>query len=173
MPALLRRLALGLVLASSAISLAACDTKDYGPIKALQALQALPESHLPPFPGATLLSQGSSPRVDDPLEGTYGASVGRRFGTDADFVTVLKYYDGLLTPLGWNGCFDWHKGGYRFSISEVGTAAMPSSEQGYKLVFNEDLSEDISVQPSGPQPSFWSCGPYPAIPSPSATSGGS
>lgn len=143
MSALLRRLALALLLFSSAVSLAACDTKDYGPV---HTLEVMPEWHLPPFPGATLLSQWSGPRVDDPLEGTTAAAVTREFGTDTDFVTVLKYYDGLLAPLGWSGCGSWRKGDHLFDIYEEDPQAHPSDYKQYKLVYYETLSEYLGVE---------------------------
>jgi hypothetical protein len=77
-------------------------------------MQAMAESHLPPFPGATLLEQGSVPWRQSFETGTSGAYVYRKFGTDADRYAVFGYYNSLLRPLGWPDCARcgiWHKGG--------------------------------------------------------------
>ncbi len=82
------RIALCLLLIIALVIVGACETEDYGPVK---AMQAMPESHLAPFPGATLLSQGSMPRRQSIEEGTAGAYVVRRFGTNAAKSAVIAH----------------------------------------------------------------------------------
>jgi hypothetical protein len=134
-----------LLLVLCPVFLAGCETDDYGPIK---VMQAMPESHLAPFPEATLLSQGSMPRRSSPEEGTTGAYVDRKFGTNSDFTSVVTYYQSLLTPLGWTGCCSvWQKSGFDFQIVEETPGALPSSQQGYQLVYAEILSENTDYTP--------------------------
>jgi|SRR5664279_1830521 len=139
-----RKLALCLLLVLAAFVIAGCETDDYGPVK---VMQAMPESHLAPYPGATLLSQGSVPRRSSPEEGTYPAQLGREFGTNAPESAVIAYYESLLESLGWaqgcSVCSDWSKPGYAFALQTVSQSSLNSHEQGYSFVFHETLTEDI------------------------------
>lgn len=130
------------------VFLAGCETDDYGPVK---IMQAMPESHLTPYPGATLLGQGAFPRRSSPEEGTSAAYLSRAFGTTASFDAVVAYYASLVTPLGWtqdcSGCANWSKPGYTLSIVEETLGAHPSRNRGYTLVFDEVLTEDINYTP--------------------------
>jgi hypothetical protein len=136
-----RWIAIGLVVAS-VFAVSGCETTDYAPVATMQAMA---ESHLPPFPGATLLTQGSSPWTKSVETRVTGAYVFRQFGTDADDSAVTAYYDSQLRPLGWTGGpAVWWKGGWLFQIQEMNPLALTSSEQGYHLVFDEILRQDVS-----------------------------
>jgi hypothetical protein len=130
------------------VFLAACETDDYGPVK---IMQAMPESYLPPYPDATLLGQGSIPRRSSPEEGTYPAQLQRQFGTTAPESAVIAYYESLLKPLGWAQgcpvCSNWSKPGYTFSLLDETIDALPSRDQGYTIVYDERLTEDIDHTP--------------------------
>jgi hypothetical protein len=106
----------------------------------------MPESHLAPYPVATLLSQGSSPRQPGVLEPDQAASVGRSFGTSADIWSVYAYYQGLLKPLGWSGSNgSWRKGSYYFEISVGKVQPDASGHERFFLVYEESLRESLSV----------------------------
>ena len=152
---------MALLLASSAVTLAGCETRDSGP---LDTLRAMPESHLAPFPGATLLRENSMPRRSGFLEATTGAYLLREFGTHADFHEVAEYYDGLLKPLGWSGCYAWQKDGYIFSIEQESAVADPSDYRTYGLVYSEILAEDTSATSVGATPALKPCGPVQTLP---------
>ena len=125
-----------------AMSVVACETEDFTPDA---TMQTMPESHLAPFPNSTLLVQGAFPRTESFLEATSGAHLLRKFGTNASDAEVIAYYASLLGPLGWKHdcpvCHGWDKPGYRFEIMTEAPGSLPSSQRGYKLVFNEILSE--------------------------------
>ncbi len=114
-------------------------------------MQAMAESHLPPFPGATLISTGSMPWKQSLELGTTGAYVTRTFGTDAEDSVVIAYYQTQLQPLGWTRgcsvCDVWTKDGYHFRIDVLSPSSLTSSEQGHRLVFTEVLSQETSVSP--------------------------
>ena len=136
-----RGLAIALLLATAALSVSSCETDDYGPVK---TMQAMPESHLAPFPGARLISQGNGPRRSSLETGTAPAQLQRQFGTTATFDDVVVYYESLLEPLGWSGCCAvWTKPGYKFSLLQESLSADPSRYQGSTLVYNELLTEDL------------------------------
>jgi hypothetical protein len=140
-----RGLAICLLLLLAAVSVAGCETDDYGPVK---TMQAMPESHLAPYPGATLISQGNAPRRSSLETGTYPAQLQRQFGTTATFNTVVTYYQSLLEPLGWSGCCAvWKKPGYKLSLLQETLRADPSRFQGYTLVYDELLTEDLDATP--------------------------
>jgi len=133
------------LLAASIFSFAGCETQDNAPVATMQTMV---ESHLPPFPGATLISTGSMPWKQSLEQGTTGAYVLREFGTDADLYAVFAYYNSRLGPLGWSDCAScgtWNKGGWIFRIAEQNPLALTSSEKGHHLVFDEILSQDTSV----------------------------
>jgi hypothetical protein len=131
------------LLAASVFVLGGCETQDYAPIA---TMQAMPESRLAPFPGATLLHQGSMPRRQSLEEGVTGAYVDREFGTNADLNAVVAYYQSQLGPLGWTGGpAVWQKDGFDFNINVEDPGSLPSSQQGYKLVYKEVLGQDTSV----------------------------
>jgi len=136
------------LLAASVFVLAGCETQDNAPVATMQAMV---ESHLPPFPGATLISTGSMPWKQSLELGATGAYVTRTFGTDAEDSVVIAYYQTQLQPLGWTRgcsvCDIWTKDGYHFRIDVLSPSALTSSEQGHHLVFTEVLSQDTSVSP--------------------------
>jgi hypothetical protein len=105
----------------------------------------MPESHVAPFPGATLLSQGSGPRQPG-IEGTSGAHTIRYFGTNADIWSVYAYYQSLLQPLGWRGQDGlWTKSGYTFDITLEDATTQHADYENYFVVYYEQLVEDLSV----------------------------
>ena len=132
-----------------ALSVGACETQDYGPVT---TMQAMPESHLVPFPGATLLSQGGFPRKSSPEEGTAAAYLDREFGANGTESAVIDYYSALLKPLGWTEgcsvCSDWTKPGYGFAINVRNPGSLPSAARGYELVYDEILSENTDHTPA-------------------------
>ena len=143
MRALIRPVALALVVVSSAVGVSACETKDSWP---LLGLYAMPESRLSPFPGATLLGQGSTPRRSGFIEVTTPAGVDREFGTNADVWSVYAYYQSLLQPLGWRGQLGvWSKSGYAFDITIEKADSRPKDYENYFVVYDEQLAEDLSV----------------------------
>ena len=144
-----RRVAIGL-LAASALVLTGRQSQDYTP---LATMQAMPESRLPPFAGATLIRTINMPRTYTAGEITTGAYLDREFGTDADVYSVYAYYNSELAPLGWSDCARcgvWSKNGWEFNINVQNPLALTSSEQGYRLVYDEVLGEDTSVHPPPP-----------------------
>jgi hypothetical protein len=137
------RVALSLLLVMAVVAIGGCENKDYAPIATMQAMS---ESHLAPFPGSTLLHQGSMPRRQSLEEGTAGAYVDREFGTNADIDAVVAYYQSQLGPLGWTGGRGvWQKDGFDFNINVEDPSSLPSSQQGYKIVYKEVLGQDTSV----------------------------
>jgi hypothetical protein len=135
------------LLAASASVLGGCENQDARPIATMQAMA---ESHLPPFPGATLISTGSMPWKQSLELGTTGAYVTRTFGTDADESAVIAYYQTQLQPLGWTRgcsvCDVWQKPGYEFRIDQEYVGSHPEYRP-YPLVFSEVLSQETSVSP--------------------------
>jgi hypothetical protein len=154
------------LLAAAILSLAAC--ADYTP---LATIQAMPESHLAPFPGATLRSQGSGPRQPG-IEGTSGAYTIRYFGTNADIWSVYAYYQSLLQPLGWTGRDGlWTKSGYTFDITVENATDRPADYENYLVVYWEQLVEDLSVTaPPGASRPTETVSPTTSQPSASPTS---
>lgn len=137
------KIALSLLLVVAAVAIGGCESKDYAPVATMQAMS---ESHLPPFPGSTLLHQGSMPRRESFEEGVTGAYVDRQFGTNAGFDAVVEYYQSELGPLGWTGGGPvWQKDGYSFEVTEQNKGDLPSAEQGYNLVYKEVLGQDTSI----------------------------
>jgi len=131
-----------------AVASAGCETSDYSPIA---TMQAMPESHLTPYPGAVLLDSGSAPRRSSLEEGTTGAYMDRDFGVSAEtsenetFRAIGAYYDSQLTPLGWTGGLAvWNKGGWEFSIEVRPKSDWPSGDQGYAVIYEEVLSQNTS-----------------------------
>jgi hypothetical protein len=146
-PALLRRVVLALLLVASAFGVVACSSDDYGPIA---PMQAMPESHLAPFPGATLIGSGPLPRGVGFMEATTAAGLEREFGVSTNGSpiesSIIDYYDSLLKPLGWSGGpAAWHKAGYRFTVVFNNPLAAGTREQAYELTYWEALTEDLSV----------------------------
>ena len=133
------------LLAFVAMSVVGCESQDFTPDA---TMQTMPESRLVPFPGATLLVQGASPRRQSLEGGTAAAYLIRKFGTDATEAQVIAYYASLLGPLGWKHpcekCDFWEKPGYQFQITSEPPGSLPSSQQGYGLVYNELLLEVLS-----------------------------
>ena len=126
-------IALGLI---AVVALAGCGP-DYAPLK---TMEAMPESHLTPLPGATLLRQDSRPQTF----GLYGvaASVSRTFGTNADIWAVNDYYQSLLQPLGWTGQQGlWTKGGYTFEIRLEDASVSSANHAKYFVVYTEQLEQ--------------------------------
>ena len=131
-----------------AFTLGGCETQDYAPVT---TMQAMPKSHLAPFAGATLLSQGAFPRRQSIEEGTAAAYLDREFGANAGESAVIAYYESLLKPLGWTQgcsvCSSWTKPGYYFEVSVRDPGSLPSSARGYNLVYDEILRGNIDYTP--------------------------
>jgi hypothetical protein len=143
----LRLVATVFLLIATATAVGACASDDYGPIA---PMQAMPESHLAPFPGATLIDSGPLPRRVGFMEATTAAQMEREFGLNTNGSpigsSVEDYYDSLLKPLGWRGGPGaWHKAGYRFTITFNSPLAANTREQAYELTYWEALTEDLSV----------------------------
>jgi len=126
--------------------MSACSSDDYGPIP---ALQAMPESHLVPFPGATLIDSGPHPRKVGFMEATYPAQLEREFGVNGGSQwAVFDYYDSLLKPLGWRGGGGaWRKQGYFFLVTFNSPLAANTREQAYQLTYLEAFREDLTATP--------------------------
>jgi hypothetical protein len=138
-----------------AVASAGCETTDYSPIA---TMQAMPESHITPYPGAVLLDSGSAPRRSSLEEGTTGAYMDRDFGVNATtnanatFRAVAAYYDTQLAPLGWTGGGPWYKGGWEFDVEERPKSDWPTADQGYALIYEEVLSQNTSTSAASGSP---------------------